>query len=399
MRRDMKRIFHPVGQGAFYSEEFCKEGGKVDFRIVYDCGTKTGKGKVAPVQVVGSAFNDDGVPIDILFISHFDGDHVSMIDELLKHHFVKRVVLPLLPVEESAVLQAYYNGVGNDAGFRLLSNPTGFFGSETAVFRVEQAGDEPIRPLANGNELTEGFPADADVVIARPDGGRVNDQRGKIVNMPSVARIFVPRHSWCYIPYNYKYMDRHNALVDKLNERKDIDRTRLGDASYVSSIHTELKEVYASLQKVKIGKTACGEINENSMVVYAGPPSARREHGGWGVMILDTCEINCWRDDRPACVYSGDSDFRKVKIHNVYGFVWGNVGVVQIPHHGSDGSFSAEFLDESNCSYVCPISAGRHNQHRHPSPNVLKDILVRHSFPLIVDERACSRLIQRVWEL
>ena len=36
----VKRTFHPVGQGAFYTETFLdQKGGQV---VVYDCGTETG---------------------------------------------------------------------------------------------------------------------------------------------------------------------------------------------------------------------------------------------------------------------------------------------------------------------------------------------------------------------
>ena len=36
----MKRMFLPVGQGAFYCEKFLSKGGKIN--IVYDCGTTSG---------------------------------------------------------------------------------------------------------------------------------------------------------------------------------------------------------------------------------------------------------------------------------------------------------------------------------------------------------------------
>ena len=38
----MTRTFHPVGQGAFYSEVFSLEGGE-EFTVVYDCGTESDK--------------------------------------------------------------------------------------------------------------------------------------------------------------------------------------------------------------------------------------------------------------------------------------------------------------------------------------------------------------------
>lgn len=48
----MIRTFHPVGQGAFYTEDFG------DFRIVYDCGSSTERKKTPPLinKIIESAF-------------------------------------------------------------------------------------------------------------------------------------------------------------------------------------------------------------------------------------------------------------------------------------------------------------------------------------------------------
>ena len=67
----MIRTFHPVGQGAFYSERHS------NFNIVYDCGTTSPR---RARRVVEKAFKDEVV--DILFISHFDSDHISSIPDL-----------------------------------------------------------------------------------------------------------------------------------------------------------------------------------------------------------------------------------------------------------------------------------------------------------------------------
>ena len=385
----MTRTFHPVGQGAFYSEQFRSENGD-DFRIVYDCGTKTSKENVDSVTVVQDAFKDNK-PIDILFISHFDEDHVSMIFELLNQHaIIKRVVLPLLPVEETAVLQAHYRHEGNTIGEHLLADPVGFFHNKAAVLRVESTGNAPIELSPNHDDVPRDIPYDSDVIILKPNGEHVDTKPGDKKDVPSGARIFMPRHSWCYIPYNYKYQQRHNALANELNKRTNINQKRLREASYIAEKSTELNQVYRSLKTAQ-----CGNINENSMLVYSGPWQRHRgiTHG-WRELFLDGRELNCWFEDRPACIYSGDSDFTKVKIHEVYKEVWENVGIVQIPHHGSGGSFLAEFLEEGNRSYFCPISTGR--QYGHPASSVLKEILIRHSLPLIVDECPCSKLSQHI---
>ena len=383
----MTRTFHPVGQGAFYSEQF-RSGNGDGFRIVYDCGTKT---KIDCEAIIQDAFKDNK-SIDILFISHFDEDHVSMISELLNQHvIIKCVVLPLLPVEETAVLWAHYRQTRNATGEHLLADPVRFFHKDTVVLHVESTGNGPIELSPNHADVSINFQHDSDVIVLKPNGEQVGIKSVDKKDIPSGTRIIVPRYSWCYIPHNYEYPQRHQALVNELSKRTNINQASLGNASYIASKSTELNKVYKSLKTAK-----CGDINENSMLIYSGPQkcSTGVTHR-WGELIWNGLEFNCWFNDRPACIYSGDSDFKKVKIHRVYGSLWNNVGMVQVPHHGSGGSFSAEFIDKSNRSYLCPISTGR--QYGHPSSSVLKDILIRHSLPLIVDECLCSKLTQHIW--
>lgn len=97
---NMARTFHPIGQGAFYSEEFFNSEQNCVFRIVYDCGS---------LKYCGLQRNSDGTPleredieervkrafpngygIDILFVSHFDEDHVNLIPYLTER--IRRLI-------------------------------------------------------------------------------------------------------------------------------------------------------------------------------------------------------------------------------------------------------------------------------------------------------------------
>ncbi len=75
----IQRKFHTIGQGAFYSERH------ENFNIVYDCGTEwKNRAKKTLDRVITQSFSEDDT-IDILFISHFDYDHVSKIHTLKEH--------------------------------------------------------------------------------------------------------------------------------------------------------------------------------------------------------------------------------------------------------------------------------------------------------------------------
>lgn len=116
----IQRIFHPIGQGAFYSERH------ENFNIVYDCGNW--KNTKLADRVVKQSFNTTD-EIDILFISHFDADHVNKIDTLKTHcKKIKTVVLPLLHKNEKLFLANFYTLLKYKSLIPLFIDPENYFG-------------------------------------------------------------------------------------------------------------------------------------------------------------------------------------------------------------------------------------------------------------------------------
>ena len=90
------RVFHPIGQGAFYSERHD------NFNIVYDCGEW--KNSKRATKVVEGSFEKSST-IDILFISHFDFDHVSKINVLKQSFNIKFCILPVIHPEQKKITE------------------------------------------------------------------------------------------------------------------------------------------------------------------------------------------------------------------------------------------------------------------------------------------------------
>lgn len=131
---EMRRIFHPVGQGAFYSESFYTGFGK--FNMIYDCGSMS-KGVD---NVISESFNkkDD---IDILFISHFDSDHVNKIALLKKSvNKIKKVIMPLIPDGDKGILLAF--NIASNREYQdcanIIINPQAFSVMERKLFKSEK---------------------------------------------------------------------------------------------------------------------------------------------------------------------------------------------------------------------------------------------------------------------
>lgn len=207
---NMTRTFHPIGQGAFYSEEFYNSEKGCIFRAVYDCGS---------LKYCGLQRNSDGTPlkrkdieervvqafpdghgVDILFVSHLDDDHVNLIPCLkpFKDRQIRRVILPLLSAEERYMLTGCHLsrsrwGKISDALNSIINNPEDYFGNDTKVTFVRPADEE--RSLM-GNEVDD-------------EGVGVDDLQREV---PSLTKISIGNNlpdsgrmlRWLLIPYNHK---------------------------------------------------------------------------------------------------------------------------------------------------------------------------------------------------
>ena len=194
----MQRTFYPVGQGGFYSESFKTENN--NFNVVYDCGSiSRGVDKV-----ISDSF-DKNEDIDILFISHFDSDHVNKIN-ILKNSVgkIKTVIMPLLSEEDKNFLLLVYKWLGSEYknSLDILNNPKEFFGSETKIIWVREVVES--RDEESNQEIRD--------VAEIEDGAEIKN--GENINFSLERRKF-----WIYKPYNYKNKTRHKELLKKFREK------------------------------------------------------------------------------------------------------------------------------------------------------------------------------------
>ena len=357
----IQRIFHPVGQGAFYSERH------ENHNIVYDCGSMSvSKGK----KIVSQSFSKEDI-IDILFISHFDYDHISLIENLkttVKE--IRFVVIPLLHENKKILLSNIFKALGENNLATLVNDPKEFFGAETHIIRVEPSSEEEI------NEDTRSI--------------FLNDANQKL-QISSGTLIAIEENSdWIFIPFNYEYKNQNNKLLSKL-EKNGIDINELKNVSNYD---------YTKHQKI-IKKTykEVGDINENSMFLYSGPTTYKKKF--YYTNLHRPNKHYCYfcshlfyniEQNRVACLYTGDTDLNMVDVKKIYEKYWDLIGTIQIPHHGSLASFNNEILKENK--FICPISVGKNNSYGHPSGKVISEILSHKSYPIYVTEDVDSIFIE-----
>lgn len=374
----IRRCFHPVGQGAFYSERHMCHN--ININIVYDCGTEyKNRNNTGIKSVVRQSFRKDDV-IDILFISHFDFDHISLIDTLRKTvKRIKRVVIPLLQEEEKVFLYKVYKALGEDDLAQLVKEPNKFFGEEGEETRIIPVGPSP------GEENRGGDP----IVLSDEARDPQRVRSGTPLTLPDIDSY------WAFVPYNHEYQSRSREFRKKLtDEGIDIDKL-IHDSQYTlcPAIKKTIKDIYKGLS---------GGINENSMFLYSGPLYKkdldihfwRRRY--WLKCLHREHPYYCtyhYNTHRVACLYTGDGDLNEVDVRGVaYKQYWDLIGTIQIPHHGSLPSFNEKVLDGRR--FICPISVGKNNSYGHPSQWVISGILLHESYPILVTEDIDSTLVE-----
>ena len=401
---NMTRTFHPIGQGAFYSEEFSNSEKGCIFRAVYDCGS---------LKYCGLQRNSDGTPleredieervkrafpnghgIDLLFVSHFDEDHVNLIP-CLKSYQIRRVILPLLSAEERYMLTGYHLSRSrreriSDALNSIINSPEEYFGNDTKVTFVRPADGERS-PM--GNEVDD-------------EGVGFDDLRNEV---PSLTKILIGKNlsgngrmlRWVLIPYNHK-PERYSVLKDTLKNvfGNEFQIANLKDPDFVIKNLKGLRRCYKALPD---------GINRNSMALYSGPLddtclSSIGEVVGcdiWGCYCPCDQFAEYWLDrvlrheqssvfhGSPGCLYTGDVSLDDADLTRVFGRYVRNIGMVQLPHHGSLNSFGNGNLPIDG--RVCVATYGEKNRFGHPAFVVKRNVVQKGGLWVDVTETDESR--------
>lgn len=363
------RTFHAIGQGAFYSERHN------NFNIVYDCGamplTKYAK------SVVQSAFSKTDI-IDVLFISHFDYDHISAISTLKQSvGKIKRVILPLLHYEQKNLLININRALSQHV-LKLIDDPEAYFGLDTDIIYIKATDERSIGDF---------FDSEAPKINLQDISNFKNNNSGRI-EIESGRHLFIDKNSnWFFVPYNYRNETRSKQLITDLNNLGfDVSKLKNDSKYSLTQITTAasrkaLRRAYSRID---------GNVNENSMLLYSGPEKKSND---------DTCYI-CSDFTWPkymfeaGCIYTGDSDLNKVNLGLIYSNFVLNVGTVQIPHHGSRHSFSIDSLKSFWPFVICPISYGTKNTYGHPAVEVINKLTKNGFMPLHINEDPKSEFSQ-----
>lgn len=283
-----KRKLCPVGQGGFSIEMI------ENFTVAYDCGSTSSKNMVENciVHLSSSVFDH----IDILFISHFDKDHVNSIRHLLNSVTVKKVVTPMIPTDLKIAFNVYTNE-SYQTFFDLIDE----FNGEV---KIEEIGEE---------DAPKRYVYDTSHPI------------------------------WEWIAKSMMTQNDFSNITTYLRNN-GMDMTRLNDADYLElekeKVNKAFKKVFGwkgpNSKGLVVLSQHCKGVATNNCDVWTGCCGHRRRQH------LDYYKVS-------SCFYIGDADLKnrannkalKVFLHDNMNET--NLLLMQIPHHGSHHNIGVNF--------------------------------------------------------
>ena len=372
MVEKMIRTFHPVGQGAFYTERFYdEEQGKPVFTAVYDCGSVNDR---QLKKAIDQTFGEDDI-INLLFVSHFHSDHINRIEYLKKRCHVRYIVIPELT--SGLVLDSLVHDFIQSDGSEWNRNALQFLSS-----------------CINASYNNDGD----DIRVVRVDVSGEGGEERRVIDLdsgdsigPNVSRNTEIRfRDWIYIPYYVG--DKYDELIAEFEANGFVFNLNLRSVGFLKEICEEIRKIGVDILKRIYGKVYRNNHNSYSMPVYSGFSHCckeayqcfvvcpRRKHG----------DLHCQTN----CLYTGDFDARtQANFDNLkayYSRYWNRIGLVQVPHHGSEHNSDHKLY--SHPDKLAIMSFGSKNRYGHPDSKTIDEIVSAGSVPIAVTEYGWTEL-------
>lgn len=425
---------HPVGQGLFHSG-FVEFPGTSPFRYVYDCGKYLAR-RSEWHDIIGPVAEEYGRrPLEALFISHLDSDHVNGLGELL-HAFggADTAFLPYLD-PPSRLLQAALEQTSSTAvdaaRLAFLADPLRWLlargvrhvvvvqpqsakpdGESHRVVQLATGSDESSRyVLEIGVSTTElnAILAPGDMSDIRPFADRVLAMECRV---PVIVRVPTSKLAWIFQTYvdpNIEGRSRLNVLLREalgpktfvaLASGRVACAELLADARLLRRVATVYRSALRDRHRLgraptrvrlERGPQTAGvdrsPLNRGSMSLFSGPLMSGSKVRSQAVERANrfssagTPDVSM-QGERQGWLLTGDSVLRERDALNQFSTFFGGrpsgtdclsqTLVFTTPHHGSAANFDASALLALRVPPIAVIPAGNGRFFGHPAEAVVK---------------------------
>ncbi|MBQ2802567.1 MAG: hypothetical protein IJF07_01560 [Lachnospiraceae bacterium] len=420
---EMKRMFYPVGRGAFYCERI-EVSEEQAVHIVYDCGSLNKKAELKTCidEYSSKEFLTGDKEIEILFVSHFDKDHISGIEELVKGKNVKNIVLPYLDIEDIVLKLVYH--IATEEGEEELETLIALSqGDIYSALRISpdmpgniiyidnnyasddwQDSDRGIQIEVGPEDWTwdeKDIPVSDKLILREVIEQRVTVEgvvaRAKelIISRPCKFLYSCEDICWSWSPFVYKYDTYHNAILTAINALIVSEGGTAGDYEFlirrIDTLRSKIRKIYEGII-ARVGKNS--GVNAGSLVVYS--EKGKRIAVDKNIVFRESeKKYLSLENSKTGFLYMGDYNAKSDKTYKeLETFLDKHKalrGGVQVPHHGSNNNFREELLDKASFSIV---SANK-DEPRFPAREVL-NYATRTSYLYLVTEEANTKVVQKI---
>ena len=405
--------FHNVGHGLFYSGQIRVKPinlKKNVFDFIYDCGSKKG-------ELIDKALDDyfdstdlvDNKLINLLIISHFHKDHVNGLPKLFRKRKIDTVVLPYLTPIERLLIFSKYEELDNNYAF-FLTDPVAYFyefNPDIKIILIGNGGDRsdfssepPINDTPPGPDdfsflmNIKGKPSKSlqeEIFMKDPQWQSIDRNKQRIYDHKVYM---IAGNLWYFKFFNLPISDdtlyafkQELARVFNKGEIENFDFIKQSEIQVIiqdSNNHSDLKKCYEKISSV----------NNTSLVVFHAPRFQNNLLNWWNTFCKNEIFLRCscpfyFRTPFMGTLLSGDiglklgSNFKLFADH--YSECLGKIHLFQVPHHGSSDNWNYDILSSTrNC--ICWIISAKSDDDKHPSIEVVKDLINNNKTIYIADE-------------
>ncbi|MFW2446969.1 MAG: MBL fold metallo-hydrolase [Qipengyuania pacifica] len=373
---------HPVGHGGFHTGVMTSPDSP-PFTWIFDCGSR----RTAKFDIyLRRWLQRNPQPIDWLFISHFDLDHVSGLEELMRSAVVVDVMVPYMNERELATLLLFEAGRGSLTRIlvELTADPAAFFlsrgaegvtfvdGSRSEGFPGEDGPREPPSEDKPWNFKCTPPPR----ILSSPQWAKIEAGSGPAVRMiasDSDLSIAHAREGLRFKPYRAPLdTASHNALIGAIQAATGgtltvRGRPGLGDLAY--SVARHARTPAGRKQMRDLFKAHVGSSNRSSLSLLSIPVT---DFNGcrWHASV----PFEPWKGgtEPPAWLNTGDAEIKAPADLDDWEDCFepdlDDVRMLALPHHGSDHNSDAAL--QNLCPNATFTAHVKSTAKKHPGPDV-----------------------------
>ncbi|WP_445404813.1 MBL fold metallo-hydrolase [Acinetobacter vivianii] len=368
--------FHAIGQGLF-SSGVIDDKSDDGFNFVYDCGTAS-KRKLLDDAISSEPFGK-ARQIDLVAISHFDSDHISGFQRLLKEYSVKILLLPYLSLEQRLFI-AFSNKIGvSDAQMSFYLDPVKYL-----LNRFDKQIDRivlvpPSSRLNSEDNLSnevENERVFIDIDEKYNDMSIDSKYSGRVKRLKDGGRIWY-KNLFEFIPYNdssetYKINKDFLRVIEK-------EKNNILKANNVNDIQAGLARIRDRYDKC-FGNSAV-KRNIISMFLFLGPCQSNRSSLS-SLHIVDFENNSLMKKigihDGNCTLFTGDGYLdNKLRLTKLTEFLGSErisrIGCFQVMHHGSRNNWHTGVAKALSPKISIFSSDPNHKKFKHPHADVVKD--------------------------